>query len=152
VTHKQLCAAMLVEILKTILSVLRSVFRSRAALLAEDVVLCQQIIVLQIGPATPARAGGILRLAQPTQGASHRRSGGARRAFLSHAPDPTMGLPDLRFPECSDGTALQASAPDKPHPVLPLERRKAEEPSLCGLSAFACARRGFPRLSNYSVF
>ena len=37
---------MLVEILKTVLSALRSVFQSRAALLAEDVVLRQQIIVL----------------------------------------------------------------------------------------------------------
>jgi hypothetical protein len=42
---------MLVEILKTILSALRAVFRSRAALLAENVVLRQQIIVLQ-RPAT----------------------------------------------------------------------------------------------------
>jgi hypothetical protein len=55
VKRNQLCAAMLVEILKTMPSVLRSVFRSRAALFAEDVVLCQQIIVLQLGPATRAR-------------------------------------------------------------------------------------------------
>jgi hypothetical protein len=37
---------MLVEILKAVLSALRSIFRSRAALLAEDVVLRQQMIVL----------------------------------------------------------------------------------------------------------
>ena len=37
---------MLVEILKAVLSALRSIFRSRAALLAENVVLRQQIIVL----------------------------------------------------------------------------------------------------------
>ena len=37
---------MLVEILKTVLSVLRSISQSRAALLAENVVLRQQIIVL----------------------------------------------------------------------------------------------------------
>jgi hypothetical protein len=37
---------MLVEILKTVLSALRSIFQSRAALLAENVVLRQQIIVL----------------------------------------------------------------------------------------------------------
>ena len=38
---------MLVEILKAVLSALRSIFRSRAALLAENVVLRQQIIVLR---------------------------------------------------------------------------------------------------------
>jgi hypothetical protein len=38
---------MLIEIFKTALSALRSVFQSRAALLAENVVLRQQIIVLQ---------------------------------------------------------------------------------------------------------
>ena len=40
-------AAMLIEILKTVLSALRSAFRSRAALLAENVVLRQQLIVLR---------------------------------------------------------------------------------------------------------
>jgi hypothetical protein len=44
---------MLVEIFKTVLSALRSVFRSRAALLAENVVLRQQIIVLQRSVAKP---------------------------------------------------------------------------------------------------
>jgi transposase InsO family protein len=38
---------MLIEILKTVLSALRSAFRSRAALLAENVVLRQQLIVLR---------------------------------------------------------------------------------------------------------
>ena len=38
---------MLIEILKAILSALRSAFRSRAALLAENVVLRQQLIVLR---------------------------------------------------------------------------------------------------------
>jgi hypothetical protein len=38
---------MFIEVFKTRLGVLRSAFRSRAALLAENVVLRQQIIVLQ---------------------------------------------------------------------------------------------------------
>ena len=38
---------MLVEILKTILGALHSVFQSRAALLPENLVLRQQLIVLQ---------------------------------------------------------------------------------------------------------
>lgn len=38
---------MLIEILKTVLGALRSVFQSRASLLAENVALRQQIIVLR---------------------------------------------------------------------------------------------------------
>ena len=44
---------MLVEILKTVLSALRSIFQSRAALLAENVVLRQQLIVLRRSVAKP---------------------------------------------------------------------------------------------------
>jgi hypothetical protein len=44
---------MLIEIFKTVLIALRSVFRSRAVLLAENVVLRQQIIVLQRSVAKP---------------------------------------------------------------------------------------------------
>ena len=38
---------MLIEILKTVMDALRSLFRSRAVLLTENLVLRQQIIVLQ---------------------------------------------------------------------------------------------------------
>jgi len=44
---------MLIEILKTELSTLRCAFRSRAALLAENVVLRQQIIALQCSVPKP---------------------------------------------------------------------------------------------------
>ena len=44
---------MLIEILKTVLSALRSAFRSRAALLAENVVLRQPLIVLRRSVAKP---------------------------------------------------------------------------------------------------
>jgi hypothetical protein len=59
-----LCAATLVEILKTVLDALRSAFRSRSALLAAIVVLRQQIIV-------PANDRGRPKLTRPDQHATH---------------------------------------------------------------------------------
>ena len=57
---------MLVEILKTVLGALRSIFQSRATLLAENLVLRQQIIVLQrsvVKPRFRARDRVVLALA-----------------------------------------------------------------------------------------
>jgi hypothetical protein len=57
---------MFVEILKTVLDTTRWLVQSRAALLAENIVLCQQIIVLQRSVTKPrfrARERAVLALA-----------------------------------------------------------------------------------------